>query len=241
MTEHFHIKTGVFEGPLSLLLSLIEERKLLINDVSLAQVTDDYIAYVQSLDNLPTEQSANFILIASTLLLIKSKSLLPTLDLTGEEEASIDDLETRLRLYQRFRELAASLRELYGSSVIYPRGGEIGGEPLFAPDKKTTTATLLACVRSVLAGLPKGELLPKAVVKQVMSIEEMIDRLAKRVAEKISMSFREFSGNADKVHVIVTFLAMLELVKQGIVSARQDGTFSDITIESEGIGTPNYR
>ena len=82
----FKVKTSSFEGPLDLLLDLIEKRKLFINDVSLAKVTDDFIAHIKQFDDLPMAESAHFILIASTLLLIKSKSLLQELNLTEEEK-----------------------------------------------------------------------------------------------------------------------------------------------------------
>ncbi len=95
MGEEYLVKTHIFEGPLDTLLSLIEKRKLFINDISLAQVADDYIAYIKSLNEFPIADSSHFILIASTLVLIKSKSLLPDLNLTTEEQESIDDLEDR--------------------------------------------------------------------------------------------------------------------------------------------------
>src|SRR3989344_9116880 len=95
--QQFHVKTEVFEGPLDLLLSLIEKHKLHINDVSLSKVTDDYISYVNAQVDFPMGQAADFILVASTLVLIKSKSLLPTLDLSKEEQGDIADLERRLK------------------------------------------------------------------------------------------------------------------------------------------------
>src|SRR5210317_1605912 len=91
----FQIKTEVFEGPLDLLLQLVEKRKLFINDVSLAKVTEDYIDYVNAVERFPMADAAQFILIASTLLLLKSKSLLPSISLTDEEEESIENLERR--------------------------------------------------------------------------------------------------------------------------------------------------
>ena len=101
----YTVKTEAFEGPLDILLSLIEKRKLHINDVSLSKVADDFIAYINSIEEFPLEESADFILIASTLILIKSKSLLPTLDLSIEEEEDISTLEDRLREYQKIKEL----------------------------------------------------------------------------------------------------------------------------------------
>src|SRR3990167_10380841 len=114
MTAKFAVKTQVFEGPLDLLLELISKRKLFVNDVSLSQVTDDFIAYIQEHDEFPLSESAEFILVASTLMLIKSRSLLPTLELTEEEEESIHDLEDRLALYARTKELAVELKSIFG-------------------------------------------------------------------------------------------------------------------------------
>src|SRR3989338_7957035 len=115
------VKTGSFQGPLDLLLDLIEKRKLPISEVSLAKVADDYIAYVKTLSEFPIAMSAHFILVASTLLLIKSKSLLPNLALSEEEQGSIEDLERRLRLYKRARELGRHIRSIFGINVIYPQ------------------------------------------------------------------------------------------------------------------------
>ena len=98
--KDFKVRVGEFEGPLELLLDLIEKRKLHISDVSLSQVADEFIEYTKSIEDFPIADSADFILVASTLLLIKSKSLLPNLELTVEEEENIGELEKRLALYK---------------------------------------------------------------------------------------------------------------------------------------------
>src|SRR3954463_13221764 len=114
----YKVKVSQFEGPLDLLLNLIEKRKLFINEISLARIADDYIAYVQQLGSFPIAESAQFILIASTLLLIKSKSLLPTLHFSLEEEASVEDLENRLKLYQRVPNLTVHIKDRFGKEII---------------------------------------------------------------------------------------------------------------------------
>ena len=121
MPDEYSIKTDVFEGPLELLLSLVEKRKLFISDISLSQVADDYISYIKQLENFPIADSAHFILIASTLVLIKSKSLLPNLSLSDEEEKNIDELEARLRQYQKYKELSNNIREMFGSKMSFGR------------------------------------------------------------------------------------------------------------------------
>lgn len=239
---NYKVKLEQFEGPLDLLLSLIEKRKLFVNEISLARITDDFIAYINQLGHFPVAESAQFILIASTLLLIKSKSLLPQLDLTKEEETSIEDLERRLKLYQRIRDLSVHVKERFGKNVIFERNAPKFAEPVFSPDDSMTVPALLDAIRSVLKNVPKKENLPKAVVRKVISLEEMITNLTERVQRSLKTSFREFAavGKAEKVHVIVSFLAMLELVKQGIVDVTQEKDFDDIHIETQSVGVPRY-
>ncbi len=240
--SRFHIKTHVFEGPLDLLLSLIEKRKLLINDISLAKVTDDYIAHIRQFEQYPIAESANFILIASALLLIKSKSLLPNLELSEDEQGSIEDLEKRLKIYQRMKELSLHIKNQFGKEIIFPRQESKNIAPVFSPEPEINPLGIFMALKEVIKNLPKKELIPKAIVRQVVSLEEMIETLTVRIKTSLKMSFREFSkmGKEDKVNVIVSFLAMLELVKQGIVSVSQESRFQDIDIHTEHIGVPNY-
>ncbi len=121
MSSAFSIKTETFEGPMELLIELVEKRKLLINDISLAAVTDEYMQTVSSMQELSLPNTSQFITLAATLLLIKSKSLLPILDLTSEEEASIDDLEERLKRYQLYRDASLDLQSRFGKQVMYER------------------------------------------------------------------------------------------------------------------------
>jgi segregation and condensation protein A len=248
--SQYSVKTHIYEGPLDTLLSLIEKRKLFINDISLAQVADDYIAYIKSLEQFPIADSAHFILIASTLVLIKSKSLLPNLTLTEEEQHSIEDLEARLREYQKFKALSIHLKERFGIHTEYFRLPSKDKVIVFTPDKNTNVARIREVILSVIAQIPKKEFVPKAVVQKVISLEEMIENLTKRITGCIKMSFKDFvdsNGSShkgieqkDKVTVIVSFLAMLELVKQGIINVRQDKDFQDIHMETDMVGIPKY-
>ncbi len=242
MDSSYNVKTHIFEGPLDTLLSLIEKRKLFINDISLAQVADDYIAYVRSLEDFPISESAHFVLIASTLVLIKSKSLLPTLTLTEEEQSSIEDLEKRLAEYQKYKNLSQHLKARFGINAQYLRLPSKEKIIVFTPDKDTTVSRLSDTIRSVIFAIPKKEFVPKAIVQKVISLEEMMESLADRIQLSMRMSFRDFSGmgKVEKVNVIVSFLAMLELVKQGIIQVRQDKDFHDIEIETQSVGVPHY-
>jgi segregation and condensation protein A len=97
-------------------------------------------------------------------------------------------------------------------------------------------------IREVIQAIPKKEFVPKAVVQKVISLEEMMEDLSQRITSSLKMSFKDFSGmgKKDKVTVIVSFLAMLELVKQGIIHVRQDKDFHDIEMETESVGIPRY-
>lgn len=238
----YHVKLDHFEGPLDLLLIQIEKRKLPINEVSLSKVTDDFISYIENTKEFPIGESAHFILIASTLLLIKSKSLLPTLELTFEEQGSIEDLENRLKQYKKIKELSLHLKEKFGKETLFSPMPRKNIKPVFSPDSKTNISALRESINRVLESIPKIEKLPSVIVKKVISLEEMIEGLTERITKSLKMSFKEFSvaDKKDRVNVIVSFLAMLELVKRGIIKANQDRSFDDIHMETEEIGIPKY-
>ena len=241
----YTVKTGVFEGPLDLLLDLVTKRKLFVNDVSLAQVTDDFIKYLEEHEEFPIGESAEFIVVASTLILIKSRSLLPMIKLTDEEEESIHDLEDRLVIYGRVKELTLGLRNIFGKQIIFEKIP--GKNPLivFSPDSKTDTKNLLLALERVIESLPTKELMPKVIVRKVISLEQMIERLAERISKASKINFKDFHGTKGKmtyekkVSIIVGFLAMLELVKRGAIRVTQDN-HGNIEMENESINTPIY-
>lgn len=242
MQSDYQVKTEAFEGPLELLLDLVEKRKLFINEISLATVADDYIAHLKSFEKLPIDFVSSFLIVASTLILIKSKSLLPTLDLTVEETKDIEELENRLKEYQRIRELSVHVKRLFGTEVVFPKGQSRIREVVFAPSEEIKAPSIFDAMRDVIARFPKKVSLPKVIVKKVISLEEVMDRLAERITSNFKMSFREFAGvgKEEKVNVIVSFLAMLELVKQGMISVTQDEGTEDIHMETNVVDTPRY-
>lgn len=238
----FTIKTQAFEGPLDLLLDLIEKRKLFISDISLAKVTDDFIAHVKQFENLPMGESAHFILVASTLLLIKSKSLLPELALTDEERGDIQDLETRLKIFKRIKDASKHVSDLFGENMIFAQSQARPIQPVFAPDAEFTLEKSLVVLKDLINRLPKKESLPKHVVQKVISLEDMIGDLTNRITSSLRMSFKQFTSGhkAEKVNVIVSFLAMLELVKEGVLHVTQERQFDDIFMETKEVGVPKY-
>lgn len=246
-THHgYKVKTGAFEGPLELLLSLIESRKLFVNEISLSEVTNEYISYIKTLQENGSgaekriHDISYFIVIAATLILIKSKSLLPNLTLTEDEEEKIEDLESRLRLYQVIKNASMEVKAQFGTQIIFTAPERKWENIIFSPEETLTVDTLGNAVLDVIAHIPKKLApLPEIEVKAVMSIDEMIDKLAERIQKSLNTSFRDFAkghggGNERevKVHVIVSFLAMLELVREGIIDVIQNNTFEDISMNT---------
>lgn len=239
-TNTYTVRTEAFEGPLDLLLSLIEKRKLHINDVALSTVTDEFITYIQEQHAFPVSQAAHFIYVASTLLLIKSKSLLPTLELTETEEADVADLTHRLQLYKKFKPLAAHIRRLYGATPMYGKR-PAPKEPVFAPDALTHTEALAAAGHDVVTNLPAFHTHTETTVAHIVSVEEMVDRLAQRVQHELSTHFSAIaSATADRAEIVTSFLALLELIKRGVVAVRQTEQFGDIAIETQDVTVPDY-
>lgn len=245
IVSEYKVKTATFEGPLELLLSLIEQKKLFVNEVSMAEVTEDYISYIKSLSNIPTTKQiadvSYFIMIAATLILIKSKSLLSTLALTDDEEEKITDLEKRLKLYQIIKNASLDIKSNFGAKIIFAPLDRNFEEPIFSPDQSITVSSVGLAIDEVLAHVPKeAPKLTEVEVKKVISIDQVINSLTDRIQDAINISFKEFakSHNAEnkveaKVHVIVSFLAMLELVREGIIDVIQNTKFDDIEIKKQ--------
>ncbi|MFA6253702.1 MAG: segregation/condensation protein A [Candidatus Paceibacterota bacterium] len=241
MEENFRVKIADFEGPLDLLLNLIEKRKMHISQVSLAQVADGYVNYLKNQENQSMELMANFIMVASTLMLIKSLALLPGLQLSEEEKESVSDLEDRLKRLQRVRDLSRHLKERFGKDIIF--GREEGSAPVivFSPTREITLPGLFEAVKRLLNNLPTKEIIPQTIIKKVISLEEVISDLAERVSRALKMSFGDFvKDKKDKVNIIVSFLGMLELVKQGAINIEQKAHFAEIEMENKSVGVPRY-
>lgn len=241
MSENFSISTKVFEGPLSLLLDLIEKRKLLINEISLSQVTNDFLEFVSVLEQKDLYKITEFLSIASTLILIKSKSLLPQLDLNQEESTEIEDLELRLKLLQIFKRASKDIKELFGKNSEYSRLQVRKQVIVFSPTEQIDVLKMKWFIDQVLHNLPKTEKKPEKRVSKTISLEEMMNKVINRVRQNMTISFKTLSKeHKEKKNVIISFLAILELVKLGNVEANQHSTFDDILVESKEPSIPSY-
>jgi segregation and condensation protein A len=244
----YQIKQGTFEGPLELLLSLIEQKKLFINEISLAMVTNDYISHIKEFSNTGDNNKhiadvSYFILVATTLILIKSKSLLPNLALTEDETEKIGDLENRLKLYKIIKNASIDIKNNFGVNIIFMPNERIWSEPIFAPDPQITLLSISSRMDEIFRSLPaKVPKLPEIEIKKIINIDQIINSLTDRIKGAIDLSFKEFSNSHGannqqeaKVHIIVSFLAMLELVREGIIDVIQSNSFDDIKINKQEI------
>lgn len=229
------IKLEQFEGPLALLVKLIDSAELDITQVSLAAVADQYIAHLKQLTNLDPEEVADFLVVASRLLLIKSKALLPYL--LPEEEEAIEELEYQLRMYKEYLEATKKIEKIVGGKKFmfareFNRKAIVANLKLFAPPKHLTTKDMKQILLDIIGNLKTVvEPLAEKTLEVVISIEERITFIAERLQQAVKARFSELLvGTTSKVEVVVSFLAMLELIKQRTISAEQGELFDEIEI-----------
>jgi segregation and condensation protein A len=229
--NNYQIKLEHFEGPLDLLLQLIEEEKLDISKVSLSKVADQFIQYINSAEEMNPEEVADFLLIASKLLLIKSKILLPNLEI-DDEEAS--DLEKQLKIYKEYYEASKKIESLIRKKHFsFSREKPIRViTPKFSPPKDFFIETMKQLFTEVLKSIEPIVNLPKDIIKRTISINEKIKHIRDMILEKVTFSFKKLIGQgSNKLEIIVSFLALLELVKQRNIMVEQTGIFEEIEIK----------
>jgi len=226
------IKVDQFEGPLDLLLQLIEQQQLDVSTMALASVTEQFLVYVKNLQEKNPINLADFLVIAAKLLVIKSKSLLPNLDLGPEEEEAAFDLTTQLLLYKKYKEAAKYLRRLdLTRRQSWTRDVELSDRVSFLPDPDINIQSLAQSLRILAKELNDIVRLPQEIMKEVVSISEKIAHIQKLISTQVQTSLSSLLKDAkSKTEVIVTFLALLELTKQRIVSLEQSSHFEDIII-----------
>lgn len=218
---------------MDLLLDLIEKEKLSISEISLAKVTDDYIKHVKSIQAIDPEELAEFLVVAAHLMLVKSRSLLPNLKLSKEEEQSIDDLEKRLTEYKKMRELAALIKKTEAErKSIFTREAYLGMSPVFYPPPKLKANIIMQAFAALLKSLPKIEKLAEDKLRRIISLEDKIKHLRAFLETTIEKAFSDVvKGAKEKVEIIVSFLAILELSRQKFIELRQQKPFADIIIK----------
>jgi len=238
----FAFKTEKFEGPLELLLELVEKRKLHITEISLSEVADKFLEYLKKLEDLPIEDTTQFIYIASILMLIKSKALLPGLDISKEEEEDIHELERRLQMFKLLKDQQVKVFARFGNLIIYSPLSRPNATVIFSPAINLKINALVTLAQELIQREVVAPKLDEHTVKRVVSLEEVIINLHRRIQKALKLSFSEFTAldKHEKTSIIVSFLAMLELARRGVVTLKQNNTFNDIEIETLETNLPFY-
>ncbi len=231
--QHYHIQTPVYEGPLDLLLQLIARAELDITKIALAQITDQYLAYLETLENRSPEEVSAFLVIAAKLVQIKSEALLPR---PPEREAAEEDpgeaLVQQLKAYRRFKQAAQWLAERHAAG--WQTFVRLTAPPPAAPpqiDLHGYTVEDLAAAARAAFQMRHREPLGKVIRAPKITIREKIRAIIQTVAHRGRATFSALLGRQPtRLEAVVTFLALLELVKQRLVQTQQDTLFGEIEI-----------
>ena len=231
-------KVDKFEGPLDLLLQLVEQEELDITEVSLTKVADQFVAYVrEQKDKIMPEELADFLVIAARLVYMKSRLLLPSF--MDQELEEGPDLATQLRLYQQFVHASKFIdKEWKRGFVSFPRERRPVRSlaAAFSPPPGVTTEILREVMQAVIDRLAPIAKLPEAAIKRVITIQDKIKELGDRLRKHAKLTFASFMGRVrDKSEAVVSFLALLELVKQRVVTVDQSELFEDIEIAAHDL------
>ncbi len=230
----YELKLQQFSGPIEKLFELIEEKKMEITDLNLAEITADFLRYLQSLNQSNPRLIADFVVVAARLLLIKSKALLPTLELTGEEEADINDLKGRLERYREFKPSIADFKKLWERgdfSVSRPLFA--GLPPIFYPSKNLDIKALKETLEKILSIFTADELESQTIESSIIKLEEKIDEIIHKINDSKNnniLGFNQLSKEKSRTEIIVLFLAILHLLRDQLVKVEQKEKFGDIII-----------
>ncbi len=254
----YETRVGEFSGPLEKLLQLIEAEKMDINEVSLAKVTDDFLRYLETFKSgldvnaegmadaenkfrVDLRVLADFVSVASKLIFLKSKYLLPGLALSEEEEADIKDLESRLHIYQQLKPAIKLIHQLWATShhsfsrpYFLGRGtGNIPGQTMFYPGENLSTEALTAALSNIFDSIKTYDLETETIKEKIVTLEEKISEVLGRIQKEGDMHFNTLSGEKSRGEMIVVFLAILHLAREQLVLLEQMDNFSDIMVKKK--------
>ncbi len=223
-----------FEGPLDLLLQLIEKNQLQITEISLAQITDQYLDYIDSFDNLPSSEVADFLLIASKLIYLKSKYLLPDFNIADEDDAA--SLEEQLKIYRQYYEASKKVNRLFNNKKKYSHIRTVPYKRMmikeFRPPANASPRILFSIFKEVVDRIEVVVNLPSRVMAKAMSISEKISSIRDLIKKNIKFSFGQIlKEKGNKTEVVISFLAMLELAKQRELVIVQEEMFGNLDIK----------
>ncbi len=249
MEGEYKVKLDVFEGPLDLLLYLIKRDEVDIYDISIERITKQYLAYLEAFQMLNIDLAGEFIVMAANLLYIKSRMLLPVDQQMAEEDADEDDprweLIRQLIEYKKFKEAASHLRDREAEQEnLFAR---VPAAPELAPDtanllvEEVGIFDLIRAFQNILKRrtVPQEDL--REIFEENFTVADKIDHVLRIIGSGVSLKFEEmFPERASRTEIVVTFLAMLELIRMKQLRVRQDLDFGEIWIEQAEGATPYF-
>lgn len=233
----YQVKIEQFEGPFDLLLELVEAKKLPLAEISLAKITDQFVEHIKSLGDRDLREITDFLVVASRLLLLKSRELVPSsADEEIADEGDFGSLERQLRLYQIFRRVARLLARIERSGPrFYGRESFLGYKAVFYfPENLNPraggTAILQKTIEELITGITLPQKIPQAELMELVSLEQCLAELTKICATQKYLDFSQFLGSRRTEERLVHFLGALELVRAGKVEAEQKKNFGTIML-----------
>jgi len=227
----YKIKIEKFNGPMDLLLQLLDKHEFEITEISIAEVTDQFLLHIESIEDRDAEELSDFLVLATRLLYLKSKALLPLLE---DEEGELDDLEKQLKMYKEFVDASKKIEEMIKQNRFTFSREKMPMRTVveFAPPTGLKVKELKQIFLVVLRRLDPLVKLPKQIMEKTVSLQKTIFDLKDLIRKQKKIGFKELmSGAKNRTEVIVNFLAVLELVKQRQLIVRQASLFEDIHLE----------
>ncbi len=231
----YQVKLAIFEGPFDLLFHLIEKEEIDIYDIPIAKLTQGYLEYLESLDELDIERASEFLVMAAILIEIKAKLLLPSPPLPETDEIQEDpreELVNRLLIYRKFRELAGVLKKMEDEEgQIYTRVSVDRPKPQgILCLKGVSLEGLMDIFQGLLQAAEEEEEIQK-IQREKVTIRERVEVILLALERTPTVDFKDFiPEDASKTMVVVTFIALLELVKVGYVGVSQEAPFQKILV-----------
>ncbi len=244
MFEEYKVRLEVFEGPLDLLLYLIRRDEVDVYDISIERITSQYLEYMEAFQVLNIDLAGEFIVMAANLLYIKSRMLLPKDQQMGEPDAEEDDprweLIRQLIEYKKFKEAAASLRSREQmQELLFPRSPTVPELPPANENlliEEVGIFDLINAFQKVLKRLDAKREDLREIFAENFTVSDKIDFLLRVTAAGVPLRFEEcFEGAASRAEIVVTFLALLELIRLKQLRVRQEGHLAEIWIEPAAI------
>lgn len=221
-----------FSGPLDLLLQLIQGEKMEITEVSLAHVTEQFLEYLEQVEEKQPDELADFLTVATQLLLLKAQSMLPYFE--SDEEQDPGELEAQLKMYKTYVDAMVDIEALMNNSIqLFPRKQmKVQRDVSFNPPEGVMQQELRGYFVDVLQRLEPVVRIPKAAMEKVVSLRQKLSDVQNIITKHVKVQFTQLINDSqNRGDVVVTFLAILELVKQRTVTVQQDDAAGEIHIE----------